>query len=238
MKILRKYFSNKEQKRLRRELDIKLGRDAGNLKTDKIGLQDDELVRNITSRAKLMDDKDIIEGLKKTNNLSYRKKHGLKTRKGTKKGLWGISTDDSTHVSVPEEIVRRGRKSSRDLGSKHGNLHERISNRSRGEVISQWPSKENFGRDNAWSDNYGKYKKTLPNNFLNTAEGKKQTAVKESIKKHEKIAAELRKKKVNGEKLKKATAIGLGSAAIIGGAAYGIKKAIDKKNKKSSEKKD
>lgn len=236
MKILRKCFSNKEQKRLRRELDIKLGRDAGNLKT---GFQDDELVRNITSRAKLMDDKDIIEGLKKTNNLSYRKKHGLKTRKGTKKGLLGIITDDSTRVSVPEEIVRRGRESSRDLGSEHGNLHERISNRRRGEVIRQWPSKENFGRDsNAWGDNYGKYKKTLPNNFLNTAEGKKQTAVKESIKRHEKIAEELRKKKINGEKLKKASAIGLGSAAIIGGTAYGIKKAIDKKNKKSSEKKD
>ena len=36
----------------------------------------------------------------------------------------------------------------------------------------------------------------------------------------------------------KSAAIGLGSAAIIGGAAYGVKKVIDKRNKKSSEKKD
>lgn len=73
--------------------------------------------------------------------------------------------------------------------------------------------------------------------------------VEESIKHHEEIANNLRRKKQRGEKLQgvvgwvkknpgKSAAIGLSSAAIIGGAAYGVKKAIDKKNKKSSEKKD
>lgn len=85
--------------------------------------------------------------------------------------------------------------------------------------------------------------------MLEDAHQENKLRVEESIKHHEEIANNLRKKKQRGEKLQgvvdrikknpgKTAAIGLGSAAIIGGTAYGIKKAIDKKNKKSSEKKD
>ena len=58
MKILRKCFSNKEQKKLRRIFDIKSGRDAGNVRTSL--WQSETSVRDITSRAKLLDDKKIV----------------------------------------------------------------------------------------------------------------------------------------------------------------------------------
>lgn len=225
MKILRKCFSNKEQKRLRRIFDIKSGRDAGNVKTSI--WQSDLSAREITSRAKLLDDKKIMDDLESLNNLSTRKKHNLKIKKH---GLDQVeeSMDKllgrGPSVAVSEEIVRRGRQSSRRQGSSYGNLHERISKRRPGEAVSHtglW-DKARFGKNTNLGDDYGKYSKTLPNNFLNTAEGKKQTAVKESIKRHERVAEELRKKKVNGDKLKKAGAIGLGvaGAAGLGYAAY------------------
>lgn len=85
--------------------------------------------------------------------------------------------------------------------------------------------------------------------MLEDAHQENKIRLEESIKHHEEIANNLRRKKQRGEKLQgvvgwvkknpgKTAAIGLGSAAIIGGAAYGVKKAIDKKNKKSSKEKD
>lgn len=85
--------------------------------------------------------------------------------------------------------------------------------------------------------------------MLEDAHQENKLRVEESIKHHKEIANNLRRKKQRGEKLKgvvdwvkknpgKTAAIGLGSTAIIGGAAYGIKKAVDKKNKKSSKEKD
>lgn len=85
--------------------------------------------------------------------------------------------------------------------------------------------------------------------MLEDAHQESKLRLEESIKHHEEIANNLRRKKQRGDKLQgavdwvkknpgKSAAIGLGSAAIIGGTAYGIKKAIDKRNKKSSEEKD
>lgn len=217
MKILRQTnFSNKEQKAIRRKFDIQQGRAAGNRKTN--FRQSETTVRDITSRANLMTDDQLANSLKETSNLAKRKKLGLSYN-----GDGNLFPGLNDKVAVPEEILKRGRQSSRDRGRIHGNLHERISTRSNGEVLSEggWV-KERFGGSSLRD---GEYTKSLPNNFANTPVGK-------SIEKHKKVAEELRKKKVTRQKLGKAAAIGLGAAAV-GAASYGAYK--HHKNKKKED---
>lgn len=213
MIVLRnKEFSSKAQKKLRRAYDLQQG------STARYATGEDRL-----AAAKAQDK---MVGRKKTAELLEK---GEKSVTGSSKSILSRAIHYDTNkvknrkeldeITRAQDLLRAGRERNRDIKwkslyeGKRDNVNDTINKKTPGDPGWKWDRRDAIKQSR------------ITNPKL----------VKESIAKHEARAAELRAKKVAGQKLvknlKTAGKVGLGAATLVGGGV--VAKKIYDKNKKA-----
>ena len=249
--IRQKEFNSKAQKARRRNWDIQQGKDVvetwnNNSIDPSARFHERADPKKSNAQFKMLGEektKELIDEATKKNRSSKSKGGLFGLSKGPRQYVGVSNQKEAEKLKQAEDIVALGRERSRMSASHEDALLDKNSAAYKKAKKNRNNLNDIINSGEGGTTRMEEYKYTTEDNIKKAVEHSKATnpsEVKKSIAKHEAKAAELRAKKVAGQKLvknlKTAGKVGIGVAGAAG-IGYGIKKAVDKNKKENGKEK-